>query len=107
MNMRKIVKNDSVVVLTGNDRGKTGKILKVFPDKNQAVVEGVNLMKRHSRPTRDLPQGGIIEKEGPINISNLKVVCPKCNRPTRIGIRILEDKSKVRYCKNADCGEMI
>ncbi|UCF63151.1 MAG: 50S ribosomal protein L24 [bacterium] len=105
--MRKIVKNDSVVVLTGNDRGKTGKILKVFPDKNQAVVEGVNLMKRHSRPTRDLPQGGIIEKEGPINISNLKVVCPKCNRPTRIGIRILEDKSKVRYCKNADCGEMI
>ncbi len=107
MNMRKIVKNDSVVVLTGNDRGKTGKILKVFPDKNQAVVEGVNLMKRHSRPTRDLPQGGIIEKEGPINISNLKVVCPKCNRPTRIGIRILEDKSKVRYCKNAECGEMI
>jgi len=105
--MRKIVKNDSVVVLTGNDRGKTGKILKVFPDKNQAVVEGVNLMKRHSRPTRDLPQGGIVEKEGPIQISNLKVVCPKCNRPTRVGIRILEDKSKVRYCKNADCGEMI
>jgi len=105
--MRKIVKNDSVVVLTGNDRGKTGKILKVFPDKNQAVVEGVNLMKRHSRPTRDLPQGGIVEKEGPIQISNLKVVCPKCNRPTRIGIRILEDKSKVRYCKHADCGEMI
>ncbi|MCK4892400.1 MAG: 50S ribosomal protein L24 [Calditrichia bacterium] len=105
--MRKIVKSDSVVVLTGNDRGKTGKVLKVFLDKNQAVVEGVNLIKRHSRPTKDLPQGGIVEKEGPIQMSNLKVVCPKCNQPTRIGIRILEDKSKVRFCKNVDCGEMI
>jgi large subunit ribosomal protein L24 len=105
--MKKIVKSDTVVVLTGNDRGKTGKILKVFPDKNQAVVEGVNLIKRHSRPTKDLPQGGIVEKEGPIQISNLKVVCPKCNQPTRVGIRILEDKSKVRFCKNAECGEMI
>ena len=105
--MRKIVKSDTVIVLTGNDKGKTGKILKVFPDKNQAVVEGVNLIKRHSRPTKDLPQGGIVEKEGPIQISNLKVVCPKCNQPTRVGIRILEDKSKVRFCKNVDCGEMI
>ena len=105
--MRKIVKSDSVVVLTGNDRGKTGKVLKVFLDKNQAVVEGVNLIKRNSRPTKDLPQGGIVEKEGPIQMSNLKVVCPKCNQPTRIGIRILEDKSKVRFCKNVDCGEMI
>lgn len=105
--MRKIVKSDSVVVLTGNDRGKTGKVLKVFLDKNQAVVEGVNLIKRHSRPTKDLPQGGIVEKEGPIQMSNLKVVCPKCNQPTRIGIRILEDKSKVRFCKNVGCGEMI
>ena len=105
--MKKIVKSDSVVVLTGNDKGKTGKILKVFPDKDQAVVEGVNLIKRHSRPTKDLPQGGIVEKEGPIQMSNLKVVCPKCNQPTRIGIRILEDKSKVRFCKNAKCGEMI
>ncbi len=105
--MRKIVKSDSVIVLTGNDRGKTGKVLKVFLDKNQAVVEGVNLIKRHTRPTKDLPQGGIVEKEGPIQMSNLKVVCPKCNQPTRIGIRILEDKSKVRFCKNVDCGEMI
>jgi large subunit ribosomal protein L24 len=105
--MRKIVKSDTVVVLTGNDKGKTGKILKVFPDKNQVVVEGVNLIKRHSRPTKDLPQGGIVEKEGPIQISNLKIVCPKCNQPTRIGIRVLEDKSKVRFCKNVGCGEMI
>lgn len=105
--MKKIVKSDTVLVLSGNDRGKTGKVLKVFPDKNRAVVEGVNLIKKHSRPTRDLPQGGIIEKEGPINISNLKVVCPKCNRPTRVGVRILEDKSKVRYCKHSDCTEII
>lgn len=105
--MKKIVKSDTVLVLSGNDRGKTGKVLKVFPDKNRAVVEGVNLIKKHSRPTRDLPQGGIIEKEGPINISNLKVICPKCNRPTRVGVRILEDKSKVRYCKHSDCTEII
>ncbi len=105
--MRKIVKSDDVVVLTGNDRGKHGKILKVFPNTNRAVVEGVNMIKKHSRPTRDLPQGGIIEKEAPVHISNLKVICPKCNRPTRVGIRILEDKSKVRYCKHEDCGEII
>ena len=105
--MRKIVKSDTVVVLSGNDRGKTGKVLKVFPDKDQVVVEGVNMIKKHSRPTQQLPQGGIIEKEGPLNVSNLKVVCPKCNRPTRIGVRILEDKSKVRYCKHPDCGEII
>jgi large subunit ribosomal protein L24 len=105
--MKKIVKTDSVVVLSGKFRGKTGKILKVFPDKNRAVVEGVNLIKRHQRPSKDLPQGGIVEKEGSIHISNLKVICPKCNRPTRIGIKILEDKSKVRYCKHSDCGEII
>ncbi len=105
--MRKIVKSDNVLVLSGKYEGKTGKILKVFPDKNRAVVEGVNLIKKHARPTRDLPQGGIIEKEAPVHISNLKVICPKCNRPTRVGIRILEDKSKVRYCKHPECGEII
>jgi large subunit ribosomal protein L24 len=93
--------------LSGKFRGKTGKILKVFPDKSRAVVEGVNLIKKHQRPTKDLPQGGIVEKEGSIHISNLKVICPKCNRPTRIGIKVLEDKSKVRYCKHSDCGEII
>ena len=105
--MRKIVKNDTVVVLSGNDRGKTGKVLKVFPRTNRIVVEGVNFIKKNARPTQQLPQGGIIEKESTIDASNVKVVCPKCNRPTRIGVRILEDKSKVRYCKHADCGEMI
>lgn len=105
--MRKIIKSDTVIVLSGNDRGKTGKVLKVFPNEDRVVVEGVNLIKKHTRPTQQLPQGGIVEKEGTIQVSNLKVVCPKCNRPTRIGVRILEDKSKVRYCKNPDCGEII
>lgn len=105
--MKKIVKNDSVMVLSGKSRGKTGKILKVFTEKGRAVVEGVNLIKRHQRPTKDLPRGGIVEKEGSIHISNLKVICPKCTRPTRIGIKILEDKSKVRFCKHSDCGEII
>jgi large subunit ribosomal protein L24 len=105
--MRKIVKSDNVLVLSGNDRGKTGKVLKIFPEKGRAVVEGINLIKKHSKPTQELPQGGIVEKEGSVNISNLKVICPKCNRPTRIGIRILDDKSKVRYCKHTACGEII
>jgi len=105
--MKKVVKNDTVIVLSGNYRGKTGKVLKVFPNKNQIVVEGVNLFKKHARPTQQLPQGGIVEKEGPIQMSNVKVVCPKCNRPTRVGFRILEDGSKVRYCKHPDCGEII
>lgn len=105
--MKKVVKNDSVLILGGNYRGKTGKVLKVFPKENRIIVEGVGLIKRHTRPTQKLPQGGIVEKEAPIHLSNVKVICPKCNRPTRVGIRILEDKSKVRYCKHKDCGEII
>jgi large subunit ribosomal protein L24 len=105
--MKKITKSDSVLILSGKYKGRTGKVLKVFPEKGRAVVEGVNLIKRHTKPTQELPQGGIVEKEAPINISNLKVICPKCNRPTRIGVKILEDKSKVRYCKHPKCGEII
>ncbi len=105
--MRKVVKNDTVKVISGNYRGKVGKVLKVFPKKQRIIVEGVNLRKHHERPSQSLPQGGIVEKEAPIHISNVKVVCPKCGRPTRVGIRILEDKSKVRYCKHQDCGEII
>jgi large subunit ribosomal protein L24 len=105
--MKKIVKEDTVVVLSGNDRGKTGKVLKVFPSKKRIVVEGINFIKKHSRPTQQLPQGGIVEKESTIDISNVKLIVPKCNRPTRVGVRILEDKSKTRYCKRPDCGEMI
>lgn len=105
--MKKVVKNDNVLVISGVYKGKTGKVLKVFPKENRIIVEGVNFVKRHTRPTQQLPQGGIVEKEAPIDASNVKVICPKCNRPTRVGIRILEDKSKVRYCKHSDCGEII
>jgi large subunit ribosomal protein L24 len=105
--MRKVVKNDNVLVLSGNDRGRSGKVLKVFPAQNRIVVEGVNMIKKHSRPTQQMPQGGIVEKEAPIDLSNVKVICPKCNRPTRIGARILDDGSKVRYCKHSDCAEII
>ncbi|GAB4336878.1 MAG: 50S ribosomal protein L24 [Calditrichia bacterium] len=105
--MRKVVKNDTVVILSGNNRGKTGRVLKVFPEKNRVVVEGVNIIKKHTKPTQQLPQGGIVEKEAPLHISNVKVVCPKCNRPTRVGVRVLEDGSRVRFCKLSDCGEII
>ncbi len=107
--MKKIQKNDTVLIISGKHRlsKKTGRVLKVFPKKNRIIVEGVNIIKRHTRPTQELPQGGIVEKEAPIHISNVKLVCPKCNRPTRVGFRLLEDGSKVRVCKLEDCGEMI
>ncbi len=105
--MRKIVKNDTVLVRTGDYKGRRGRVLKVFPDQNRIIVEGVNLIKRHTRPNQQLPQGGIVEKEAPIHASNVLVICPKCNRPTRVGIRKLEDGSKARFCKHVDCGELI
>ena len=106
--MKKVKKNDSVLVISGNDRGKKGKVLKVFPKRDRIIVEGVNLMKRHTRPTQQLPQGGIIQKEAPIHISNVKVIAPKTNIPTRVGIKVLKDGSKVRFAKHEDCdGEEI
>ncbi len=105
--MKKVVKSDTVLILSGNDRGKTGKVLKVFPAEDKVIVEGVRLIKKHMRPSQKLPQGGIVEKEAPIHISNVKVVCPKCNQPTRVGFQQLENKNKVRFCKNQGCGEII
>ena len=97
-----IKKNDTVMVVAGKEKGKTGKVLKVLPKKDRAVVEKVNFIKRHMRPGAHSRQGGIVEKENPINISNLMVVCGKCTDPTRLGRRVLEDGSKVRYCKKCD-----
>jgi large subunit ribosomal protein L24 len=106
--MKKIKKNDTVLVISGNDNGKRGKVLKVFPKNNKIIVEGVNLIKRHTRPTQQLPQGGIIQKEAPIHSSNVKVIAPKTNIPTRVGIKVLKDGSKVRFAKHKDCdGEEI
>ncbi|MFQ5582885.1 MAG: 50S ribosomal protein L24 [Calditrichia bacterium] len=98
--MKKIKKNDTVLVISGNDRGVRGKVLKVFPARDRIIVEGVNLIKRHTRPTQQMPQGGIIQKEAPIHISNVKVITPKSNVATRVGIRQLKDGSKVRYAKH-------
>jgi large subunit ribosomal protein L24 len=106
--MKKVRKNDTVLITAGNDRGKRGKVLKVFPEESKVIVEGVNMRKRHTRPTQKMPQGGILEIEAPIHVSNVKVVAPKANIPTRIGVKVLKDGSKVRYCKHKDCdGEEI
>mgnify|MGYP000858989271 CR=1 FL=1 len=97
-------KNDTVLVLTGKDAGKRGKVVTVDPHQKRILVEGINIMKRHTRPTRALPQGGIIEKEGMMDSSNVMLVCSKCQQPTRVGKKIVDNKS-VRACKR--CGELI
>ncbi len=98
-------KGDTVLVITGKNAGKRGKVLAVQPERSRVVVEGVNVVKRHARPTRAMPQGGIIEKEAPIHSSNVMLVCNKCNKPTRIAKKFLADDEKVRVCKK--CGEVI
>ncbi len=105
-----IKKGDSVLVIAGDDRGKTGKVLKVFPNKNRAIVEGVNFIKRHTKQTRRAQKGGIIEKEAPVNLTNLLVFCSKCSSPTKVSFKVLEGEageksSKVRVCRK--CGEII
>lgn len=87
----KIVKNDTVLVISGNYKGKTGKVLKVFPKENRVIVEGVNIRKRHTKPTQNNPQGGIMEKEAPIHASNVMVVDPKSGEATRVGKKIIID----------------
>lgn len=98
-------KDDTVVVIMGKERKKTGKILKIFPDRMRALVEKVNLVKKHSRPTKANPQGGILQKEATLHLSNLMLYCSKCAKGVRTGIKILTDGKKVRVCKK--CGEMM
>jgi len=98
-------KDDLVQVIAGKEKGKSGKVLKVLPHKNRVVVEKVNFIKRHSRPTGKTRQGGIIQKEAPIHISNVLLLCSKCNRGVRMGKRILEDGKKALVCKK--CGELV
>ncbi|GKT08330.1 50S ribosomal protein L24 [Desulforhabdus sp. TSK] len=100
-----IKKNDTVMVIAGKDKGKSGKVLRLVPKKNRAIVEKLNMVKRHMRPGAQSRQGGILEKEAPIEISNLMLVCSKCTDPTRVGYKILDDNRKVRYCKK--CKEVI
>ncbi|MBK7632686.1 MAG: 50S ribosomal protein L24 [Ignavibacteriales bacterium] len=106
----KIRKNDSVMVIAGNDKGRTGKVLKVFPKTSRLIIEGINLRKRHTKPTQKSPQGGIQEKEAAIHISNVMILDPKSNEPTRIGARVILDeksgKKKIARVSQVS-GEMI
>ena len=100
-----IKKNDTILVITGKEKGKKGRVLSVSPLKDQVLIEKVNIIKRHMKPNRKYSQGGIIEKEAPLHISNVMLVCPKCSKPTRIGNSLLQDGRKVRTCKK--CREVI
>lgn len=98
-------KNDLVVVIAGKDKGKRGKVLRVILKIDRALVEKLNFVKRHTKPGRASRQGGILERESPIHISNLMLVCSKCDRPVRVGHSHLADGRKVRVCKK--CGEVV
>jgi large subunit ribosomal protein L24 len=102
---RSLKKHDLVMVIAGKEKGKTGRILRILPKKDRAIVEKINFVKRHQRPTGQQRQGGIIEREGPLHLSNLMLVCDSCNKPVRLGKKVLEDGKRARYCKK--CGEMI
>ena len=96
-----IKKNDTVVVLAGEDKGKTGKVLKVLVEKNRALVEGVNMVSKSTKPSAKNPQGGIVKQEAPIHISNRSLVDPKSGKATRVGIKVTEDGKKVRIAKKS------
>ena len=106
----RIRKNDNIVVIAGNDSGKTGKVLKVFPKTSRIIIEGINLRKRHTKPNQKNPQGGILEKEAPIHVSNVMILDPTNNEPTRIGSQLILDektgKKKIARVSKAT-GEMI
>jgi large subunit ribosomal protein L24 len=96
-------KNDNVLVVAGKDRGKRGRVLKVLPARNRVVVEGVNFIKRHTRPNpRANVKGGIVEREAALHASNVQIVCPECSAPTRIGRQVLGDGRTVRVCRKCD-----
>ena len=101
----KIRKGDTVVIIAGKDRGKRGKVRRAWPDEERVIVDGLNMIKRHSRARRAARQAGIIELEAPIHVSNVMLVCEKCGNPTRISFRFLDDGKKVRICNS--CQEMI
>ena len=98
-------RGDLVGVITGRERGKRGKVLRILTAKGRVLIEHVNMIKRHQRPTQKLRQGGIIEREGPLALSNVLVVCPRCDKPSRTGVKILTDGRKVRTCRR--CNESI
>ncbi len=101
----RIRKGDTAIVLTGKNKGKSGRVLSVLPAKERATIEGVNVVKRHMKPSKKYSQGGIIEKEAPLHLSNIMLVCPKCNKPTKVSNTLLDDGRKLRSCKK--CKEVI
>ncbi len=101
----RIRRDDNVMIIAGKDRGKSGKVRRTFPKKDRVVVEGLNIIKRHSRARRATRQAGIIELEAPIHVSNVMLLCDKCSKPTRIGVRFLADGRRVRVCNS--CQEVI
>lgn len=103
--MEKIKKNDMVYILSGKDRGKTGRVFRVYPKKGRALVEGINYVKKHARKSQANPQGGIVQKENPIHISNLAIFCKTCKKGARIAINTLTDGTRSRFCKR--CKEVI
>jgi len=100
-----IKKNDNVIVISGDEKGKKGRVLAVYPEEDKLLVEKLNIIKRHMKPSKRYTRGGIIEKEAPIHRSNVMLLCPECGKPTRIGQGALENSKKVRVCKR--CKEVI
>ena len=100
-----VKKADMVMVIAGKEKGKSGKVVRVLSDSGKVVVEGINMIKRHTRPNRLNSEGGIVEKEAPLRGSNVLLLCSACNKPVRTGKRTLEDGSKVRFCKK--CNEIV
>jgi large subunit ribosomal protein L24 len=101
----RIRKNDMVMVIAGRDRGKTGKVLKMLPDEGRVLIERLNIVKRHSKPRGAASPGGIVEKEAPIDISNVMYFCDRCNAPVRLAVKAAADGERVRICRR--CGETI
>jgi len=104
MALERVRKDDTVMIIAGRERGKTGKVLRLLHKTGRVVVERINLVKRHTKP-RGTQQGGILEKEAPLHLSNVQPVCSRCDKPARVGTRRLEDGSAVRVCRR--CGEQI
>lgn len=100
-----VKKGDTVIVITGKDKGKKGRVLAAYPKKERVLVEGINLVKKHARPSQANPQGGILTQEAPIHVSNVALIDPKSGKPTRIGYKVLENGKKVRVAKKS--GEII
>lgn len=101
----KIKKGDTVLVISGNYKGKKGKVREVITKDKKLIIEGINIKKVHTKPRKTGQPGGILEKELPVSVSNVKLICPSCGEPTKLGFMFLEDKRKVRYCKK--CNEIV